>query len=141
MSKDKVFVSFDWDHDKRYKFLLEAWDANPNFDFVFSDQTPQEIQSNDIGPIKAAISAKINGATHTLVIVGEFANTRHQDSAEIGFINWINFEVAKSIELKKRIAVVKLMSSNSVPNELSGASYAQTVGFEEEGIIDALNRA
>lgn len=141
MAKNKVFVSFDWDHDKRYKFLLEAWDANPNFDFVFSDQTPQEIQSDDIGRIKAAISTKISGATHTLVIVGEYANTRHKDSAKIGFINWINFEVAKTRELKKKIAVVKLKNSYSIPNELSGASYAQTVGFEEEGIIDALNRA
>ena len=35
MAKKKVFVSFDFDHDKHYKYLLEAWDANPDFDFVF----------------------------------------------------------------------------------------------------------
>ncbi|CAC9487784.1 hypothetical protein, partial [uncultured Gammaproteobacteria bacterium] len=28
MAKKKVFVSFDWDNDKNYKFLLQAWDAN-----------------------------------------------------------------------------------------------------------------
>ncbi len=33
--KKKVFVSFDYDNDKQYKFLLQAWDANPNFNFVF----------------------------------------------------------------------------------------------------------
>ena len=40
MVKKKVFVSFDYDHDRNYKYLLQAWDANPEFDFVFKDQTP-----------------------------------------------------------------------------------------------------
>jgi hypothetical protein len=35
MAKKKVFVSFDYDNDKRYKTLLKAWDANPNFDTSF----------------------------------------------------------------------------------------------------------
>lgn len=63
-----VFVSFDWDHDRRYKFLLEAWNKNPRFQFVFSDATPGEIDTNNVGRIKAALTAKINAATHTLVI-------------------------------------------------------------------------
>jgi hypothetical protein len=32
MALKKVFVSFDWDKDKRYKFLLEAWKENQEFD-------------------------------------------------------------------------------------------------------------
>jgi cytochrome oxidase Cu insertion factor (SCO1/SenC/PrrC family) len=42
MAKKKVFVSFDYDNDKRYKALLKAWDANPNFDFYFSDLSSDE---------------------------------------------------------------------------------------------------
>lgn len=44
-----VFVSFDWDHDRRYKFLLQAWNKNPRFQFVFSDETPGEIDTNNVG--------------------------------------------------------------------------------------------
>ena len=59
MRKKQVFVSFDYDHDRQYKYLLEAWDANPEFDFVFKDETPGEINTNDIGRIKAGITKKI----------------------------------------------------------------------------------
>lgn len=37
MSKKKVFVSFDYENDRMYYYLMKAWDANPEFDFVFSD--------------------------------------------------------------------------------------------------------
>ena len=53
----KVFVSFDYENDKRYKFLLEAWHAHPDFEFVFADATPTEIDSNDVGRVKAALWA------------------------------------------------------------------------------------
>lgn len=41
-----VFVSFDWDHDRRYKFLLDAWNKNPRFKFVFEDATPRDERSH-----------------------------------------------------------------------------------------------
>jgi hypothetical protein len=87
MSRRKVFVSFDYENDRRYKFLLEAWNANPNFEFVFADRTPDEIQTSDIGCIKAGLTAKINQSTYTLVIVGKYANTQHGNWRKIGFKN------------------------------------------------------
>jgi len=45
MAKKKVFVSFDYENDKHYKFLLQAWDANPKFDFLFSDLSSNEIKT------------------------------------------------------------------------------------------------
>ena len=35
--KRKVFVSFDYEKDKEYYYLLKAWNANDDFDFEFSD--------------------------------------------------------------------------------------------------------
>ena len=35
MAKTKVFVSYDHSEDALYKRLLQAWDANSNFDFEF----------------------------------------------------------------------------------------------------------
>lgn len=138
MAKKKVFVSFDYDHDRNYKYLLQAWDANPDFDFVFKDQTPGEINTNNIGRIKAALTLKINDATHTLFIVGAYANQQHEDHRLIGFINWINFEAYQSIQSGNYLGVVKLKGSFSIPQELK-AKYWWIAGFSERNVIEVLS--
>lgn len=139
--RKRVFVSFDYENDKHYKYLLEAWDANDEFDFVFSDKTPDEINSENVGPIKAALRKKIREATYTLVIVGKEANKQHEDHELIGYRNWINFEVAASIEDKNRIAAVRLEKSYSLPEEIFEGKYTLVEGYTEDNIIDVLNRA
>ena len=141
MAKKKVFVSFDYENDKHYKFLLEAWDANPDFDFKFSDLSSSEIDSWAIPTIKGALTTKINAATYTLVIVGKEANKKHKDSADIGYKNWLNFEVAKSKANGNKLVGVKLSSTNASPEELlnSGASWAMS--FTRDTIIKALDDA
>ena len=37
MAKKKVFISYDYNNEKKYKNLLLAWDANSYFDFSFED--------------------------------------------------------------------------------------------------------
>lgn len=139
--KKEVFVSFDYENDKHYKYLLEAWDANDEFDFVFSDKTPDEINSENVGPIKAGLRKKIREATHTLVIVGKEANKQHKDHELIGYRNWINFEVAASIEDGNRIAAVRLEKKYSLPEEIFEGKYSLVEGYTEDNIIDVLNRA
>lgn len=141
MAKKRVFISFDYEDDRHYKNLLEAWDANSNFEFTFSDLTPTEIQSWRIDRIKAALTRKINQATYTLVIVGKNANKEHEDSEEIGYRNWINFEIAKSKENKNKLVGVKIKKSYDSPEELlnSGAEWAMS--FTQDAILNALNNA
>jgi len=141
MIKKKIFVSFDYDNDKHYKYLLEAWDANDDFEFVFNDKTPTEINSDNIGRIKAGLTTKIKEATHTLIIVGKEANKQHKDHELIGYRNWINFEVAKSIEEGKQVAAVKLESGNTLPEEIFEGEYSSVTGYTEDNIIDVINRA
>ena len=138
---DTVFVSFDYEHDKRYKYLLEAWHANPKFSFVFDDGTPEEIDSVNVGRIKAALTSKVKNATHTLVIVGRYADQRHHKSHLIGYKNWINFEIHQSVQEGKRIAVVRLDRSYELPSELEGVEYSLVEGFNEANVIHALNVA
>ena len=128
MAKKKVFVSFDYDNDKNYKYLLQAWDANPDFDFVFEDKTPGEIKTNDIVRIKAGLTRKLNEATHTLFIVGKHANQLHKDHRAIGFVNWMNYEAYQSIQSGNYLAVVKLDDSCAIPKELT-ARYWRITGF------------
>ncbi len=61
----KVFVSFDYENDRHYKYMLEAWNSNPEFQFTFQDISPDEINSYNIGRVKAALTVKINTASHT----------------------------------------------------------------------------
>ncbi|CAC9650352.1 TIR domain-containing protein [bacterium endosymbiont of Bathymodiolus sp. 5 South] len=141
MAKKKVFVSFDYDNDKRYKTLLKAWDANPNFDFYFSDLSSDEIKSSSVSVVKQVLSKKINEANYTVVLVGEEANKQHSDHKEIGYKNWLNYEVAKSKQHRNKLVAVKLLSTNTSPDELlnSGATWAMS--FKQESIVRALNEA
>ncbi len=137
----KVFVSFDYDNDKHYKYLLEAWHNNPRFQFTFEDGTPREINSVNVGRVKAALTAKIREASHTLVIIGRHANQQHAHRDLIGYRNWINYEVAKSIELGKRIVAVKLDRTFESPDALRGANASWVYSFTEQNIISGLDAA
>jgi hypothetical protein len=141
MAKKKVFVSFDYDNDKHYKALLKAWDANPDFDFYFSDLSSTEINSLSVPVVKQALSKKINEANYTVVLVGKEANKQHSDHKEIGYKNWINYEVAKSKEHKNKLVAVKLSSTNTSPDELLGSGAKWAMSFNRESIIKALNEA
>jgi hypothetical protein len=134
----RVFVSFDWENDRHYKYLLEAWNANPRFGFVWADGTPEEIQSKDVSRVKAALTVKINNASHTLVIVGRYANVRHRDSIQIGYKNWINFEVAQSKANGNKLIAVKLEQAFETPDQLVNAGATWVYGFDESGIRRAL---
>lgn len=141
MAKKKVFVSFDYDNDKSYKYLLQAWNANPYFDFCFSDLSCTEIKSDDISRVKAGLTAKINQATYTLVIIGKEANKRHKDSIQIGYKNWQNFEIAKSKDNKNKLIGVKISSLYESPEELLGCGTKWANSFTQESILKALRDA
>jgi len=141
MAKKRVFVSFDYENDRHYKHLLEAWDANPNFDFFFSDLTPGEIDSWDVGRIKAVLTTRINSATYTLVIVGREANKLHRDHQQIGFRNWINFEIYQSRQHGNRLVAVKLDRTYESPEQLLNAGAAWAMSFTQDAILKALSEA
>lgn len=137
----KVFVSFDYDNDKHFKFLMSAWSKNPQFDFVFDDHSSKEIQSWNIPTVKAGLTRKINEATHTLVLIGNEANKRHRDSAAIGSKNWINYEIKQSKLSGNKLVAIKLNSTNVSPDEMLGSNASWAYSFSETNIINALNNA
>lgn len=141
MTKKKVFVSFDYENDRQYYLLLKAWNENPYIDFLFSDYTSREIQSDSVAVVKACLTRKIEEATHTLCVVGAEANKPHADRKEIGYRNWQNFEVARSAELGKHVVAVKLDSRFESPEELLGIGASWALSFSKKSIINALNRA
>jgi hypothetical protein len=139
--KPKMFISFDYENDKRYKFLLNALSINTRFDLSFSDRSSGEIQSDIISVVKSCLSKRINTATHTLVIIGKDANGLHRDSKEIGYRNWINFEVAKSKESGNKIIAVKINRSYDSPEEILGAGVSWVNSFSVDSIVEAMENA
>lgn len=141
MSKKSIFISFDYENDKHYKFLLTALSANPRFEISFNDKSASEIKSSEIPIVKAGLTRKINEAKYTLCIIGQYANTRHKDAAEIGCKNWINFEIQQSKKNKNKLIAVKIDSHFTSPDEIlnSGATWAMS--FTEAAITKALDEA
>jgi len=135
----KVFISFDFDHDRNYAYLVKAMASNPAFESIrFRDGTPVEIKSSDIGRVKAALTTKINQATHTLVVVGKHANARHPDGHKIGSTNWQNWEVEQSIKAGNKLVMVKLDNSYSAPNAAYGQNASWARSYTVESIAAAL---
>lgn len=141
MAKKKVFVSFDYDNDKKYKFLLQAWDANKQFDFSFADRSSREINSDNVDRVKAGLTLRINSARYTLVIIGKEANKLHKDSKLIGYRNWINFEIAKSKQNGNKLVGVKLHKNYDSPSEILNANATWAMSFTEKAVVNALNQA
>lgn len=137
----KIFVSFDFDNDRHYKFLLNAWTANSDIEFNFNDGSTQEIQSWNISRVKAAITAKINQSDAILVLIGEYADSYHKDSNLIGYQNWQYFEIAQAKAAGKNIIAVKLDRANASPNLLYGTGAAWAMSFTLDSIKKAIHKA
>lgn len=134
MAKTKVFVSYDHSEDILYKRLLQAWDANANFDFEFDSRGPNvPINSDDAGVIKTSLTKLLKSATHLLVIVGEKSSTS----------DWIAWEIAraKQSDIKLKLAAVKLNKANATPAGLLNVGTSWATSFERDRIVDALNEA
>ena len=138
MYKRKIFVSFDYENDRHYKYLLDAWSENSDFELTFDDRSPSEIQTNSVSVVKQVLSKKINEATTVIVLAGKDINKTHKDKSEIGCINWQNYETYKAIELKKNIIVVRISPNNNIPLEIIGHDYTLVNNFKQDEILNAL---
>lgn len=137
----KIFVSFDYEHDRQYKQTFNMWNANPYIEFTFDDGSSKEINSWDILAIKRGLSRKINEADAVLVVVGRYANSLHKDRLSIGYCNWQNYEIAKAKEFGKKLIAVKIDRTFVSPDELlnSGATWA--LSFTLDSIKTAILNA
>lgn len=132
MAKLRVFVSYDHSEDAHYKRLLQAWDANPDFEFEFDSRGPDvPIDSTNAATIKQSLVRMMNGATHLLVLVGAKSATS----------KWMAWEIsrAKEPDLKLKLAAVKLSRVNVTPAGLLNVGTSWTTSFERDRIVEALN--
>jgi hypothetical protein len=134
MAKLKVFVSYDHSEDAHYKYLLQAWDANEDFDFEFDSRGPDvAIDSTAAATVKAALTTKMKSATHLLVLVG----------AKTASSKWVNWEIgrAKDSDVKLKLAAVKLAKDNATPSGLLNVGTSWATSFTRDRVVDALKGA
>jgi hypothetical protein len=130
--KDKIFISYDYDHDRQYKNLLVAWAANELFSFTFYDSSIDvSVNSTKAGPVKRIISQRIRKSDYLLCIIGKYTYRSP----------WVAWEIEKAKELNIPLIGVKINRKNKAPKGLlrSETSWANT--FKFESIKKALQNA
>lgn len=140
-SKKRIFISFDYDNDRQYRYLLSALNKNSGSEIEFEDLTPEEIQSYDVGRIKAALRRRIKDSDYTLVIIGSHANSYHPDREKIGTRNWQWWEIEKGKEEDHKFIAVKIKRSNSTPEPLKGANAKWAHSYNVDAILKAIKEA
>lgn len=139
--KKKIFISFNYTDDNRYRNLLSALNKNTSSEVEFKDYTPSEIKTKHVDRVKAVLTSKIRDADYTLVVIGENANERHPDYKKIGTRNWQWWEIEKANEEGHKLIAVKIASSYDSPTPLlgKGAKYARS--YNVDAIVKAMNEA
>jgi len=92
MSKNKVFIGYDYDNDKTAKDRLLGWDVNKEFDFSYYDRSFDfAVDSDEANVVKQDLAARIGDASHFLCIVGK----------ETYRSAWVAWEIRKAIEIRQ----------------------------------------
>ena len=127
-----VFISYDYDHDRRYKNMLVAWAKNEKFPIRFDDRSADvAIDSTDEAVQRRAISAKIHRSDMLVLLVGREAHKSR----------WIRWETAKAVHLGKPIVAVKLKKKYRAPAGLRGRGVVWATSFKVAQVKAALERS
>jgi len=130
MAKNKVFIGYDYDHDKAYKDRLLGWDANQEFDFSSYDHSfGVAVDSRESVAIKQDLAAQIGESSNFLCIVGK----------ETYRSAWMAWEIRKAVELKKKLVATKTDSTNNSPTALQGIGASWSTTFNFDSIKKAMN--
>jgi hypothetical protein len=129
MARKRVFISYDYTKDKNYKNLVLAWDKNEDLDFSFYEMSVEvSVDSSDAAAIKRDISARISDSSHFLCLVGKYTHKSR----------WVDWEIKKAVELKKKIVAVQLEKNTTTPNALYGVGTSWALSFNFDVIKKAL---
>ena len=130
MSKNKVFIGYDYDNDKAAKDRLLGWDVNKEFDFSFYDRSFDfAVDSDEANVVKQDLATRIGDASHFLCIVGK----------ETYRSAWMVWEIRKAIELRKKLVAAKTDSINNSPTAMQGVGASWSTMFNFDSIKKAMN--
>lgn len=140
MGFKQVCVSFDFEHDRNYYYLIEAWNSNPNIPFWITNCTPKEIQTDSVSIIKQVLSKKIGEAQCMIALIGDHSDDWHPDHNDIGYKNWQAYEIEKNKEKGNKLVVVKLNRSCVPPIEAYDCDAKWINTFNLDDIKNAIEQ-
>ncbi|OGQ83593.1 MAG: hypothetical protein A3F90_09510 [Deltaproteobacteria bacterium RIFCSPLOWO2_12_FULL_60_19] len=130
MTKNRVFIGYDYDNDKAAKDRLLGWDTDKEFDFSSYDRSfDVAVDSEEAAAIKRDLAARIGASSHFLCIVGK----------ETYRSRWIAWEIRKAVELKKKLVAAKTDSTNNSPTAMQGVGESWSTMFNFDSIKKAIN--
>lgn len=128
----RVFVSYKYHGDAKYKNLLIAWSKHHRFNVEFDDVSSDiSIDSRVESEIKAGILPHIKNADIFLCIVGE-------KTYKSKMVPW---EIERAVSLGKKIVAVKTSMTNKTPKGLKSVGAVWAMSFTEKEIVKALSKA
>lgn len=80
MSKKRVFISFDYDHDSGIKLLLAGQAMHPDSPFEFSDASVKEHLTGDW---KNKVARRLDNVDVVIILCGEHTHIAHGVNAEL----------------------------------------------------------
>ena len=137
----KICISFDYDHDRRYRSLLSAFSANPSSPISFEDLTPGAINTESVARVKGVLTTQIRNSTHLLVIVGAYANAQHPDYKLIGTLNWQWWEIEAAKTEGKKLIAVKIEKGYDSPTPLRNARAKWAIDYNVSAILKAIDES
>jgi hypothetical protein len=130
MAKNKVFIGYDFDHDKAAKDRLLGWDIDKECQFSSYDGSFNiAVDSNEAAAIKQDLAARIGDSSHFLCVVGK----------ETYRSAWMAWEIRKAVELKKKLVAAKTDSTNNSPTALQGVGASWCTMLNFDSIKKAMN--
>ncbi len=88
MAKQRIFISFDYDHDEDIKHLLAGQAKNEDSPFDFSDASLKEALAGDW---KAKVKRRLGNCDQMIVLCGTSTHTAKGVAAEL--------EIAQELEM------------------------------------------
>jgi|SRR6266853_675720 len=80
MTKQRAFISFDYDHDEDLRMLLAGQAQNPNTPFEIKDRSIKEPLTGDW---EQKVRRRMDSVDIVIVICGEYTNTASGVSKEL----------------------------------------------------------
>lgn len=134
--RNKVYIAFDGDEDMDKYNLMEAWNANPKFDFKFynAHDLNRALDSSQEETIKRKLRERFSNSKLFILLVGEHTKNLTK------FVKW---EIEVAIKLELPIIAVNLnncrgINRNLMPNSLKD-QLSISVPYKEKVIKYAMD--
>lgn len=131
----RVLVSYDHENNRHQGDAVRSWPTNGKVEFNFSQAATD---TNDVATRKEHLLREISRSDCLFIILGKEADSEDPAHNAIGHRNWLNFAIARSKDLKKKIIGYKISAAGPVPLELHNARPVWITSLNRDSFLEAL---